>query len=187
MSRRSAGWVMAAMAAGFAGSALYHVLIPTVPVAMAAEPAGLAEVRATRFVLVDSQNRTRATIGTYQPVYAAGDKAPPPVKEMVGIVIYDEDGKPGIQLGRGGAVARLEMQGDAGWMTLGVHPDGGGVGIWVPEETLRFGFGMQKDGNGGFVLNDVRGRERFSGGMPPEGGVSLSLKESSGRPTWKAP
>ena len=172
-------------ASGFAGSALYHMIIPSA--ALAAESPVPREVRATQVVIVDDAGKTQATIGRYTPVYATGDKNPPKVDEMVGLVIYGEDGKPSVQIGRGGPVSRLEMRGDVGWLTLGVHPDGSGIGIWVPQDTLRFGFGMQLDGNGGGILNDLSGREHFGIGMPPNAGVSMSLKDETGAQVWSAP
>ncbi len=188
MSRRSAFCVcLFALLAGFAGSALYHAT--TQPAAMAADAAVAppGEIRATKFVLVDEGGRTMGIIGTFPAVFAAGDKNPPPIKEYRGVVIYGPDGKPNIQLGTGGAVSRLEMKGDVGWMTLGVHPDGSGAGIWVPEDTLRLGIGFQKAGNGGFVINDLAGRQRMGLGMPATAGISMSLTDEAGKPVWSAP
>jgi hypothetical protein len=172
-------------ASGFAGSALYQMTIP--PSAMAAENVPPGEVRATKFILVDDAGKTQAMIGHYAPVYATGDQNKPDVKDMVGLVLYGEDGKPSIQLGRGGPVSRLEMRGDVGWMTLGVHPDGSGVGIWVPQDRLRFGFGMQLAGNGGAVVNDLSGKERFGIGMPANAGLSMHFKDEAGADIWSAP
>jgi len=170
---------------GFLGAAAFQ-LVPGAVIA-ADPPAAAGEVRATKFVLVDPSGKPLAMLGGYDAVYAKGDINPPPVRQMTGLVVLDADGQPGVQLGVGGGVSRLEMKGDVGWMTLGVHPDGGGVGIWVPQETLRMGLGFQRDGNAGFIFRDLQSRDRLSAGMPPHAGVSMSLKGDNGQTLWSAP
>lgn len=188
--------VAAMLAMGFAGGMTYQwisglgtpaIAAEAMPQAPAVRDAGTKEVRATRFVLVDDVGNVKAELGDFKFRWPVNFPLPPGASDMTGLVIYSESGKPAVQLGKVGDMSRAEFAGPAGWASYGVTGDGAGMGLWCPEETLRFGMGFQKPGNGGVTMLDLQNRERFSLGMPAQAGFSMSLKDEAGEKVWEAP
>jgi len=185
MARKGLGIWATAFLAGILGAASWRVVAPAP--AGAQGPGIAGQVKATQFVLVDAKGETVAVLGAFDWQAARGAQgAEARPRPAVGLVVYDGP-RAAVQLGRMASAASLDLRAPDGRTALGVSADGAGMGLWAPEQTLRFGLGMQGKGNGGFVINDLKGRERMGVGMPPDHGVSMSLKDEEGNAVWNAP
>jgi hypothetical protein len=183
-------WIVTIIIAGFIGSAGHHWLCSGETQALAAEP-GVApgEVRATRFVLVDATGNVRAILGDFQ--WATGAKtAIPDWQEdapATGLVVYGEQGKPHVQLATTAKGAYLDMRHNAGRTLCGVSDATAGMRLYSPEKTMRLGMGVARAGNGGMMMMDLKGRQRYSMGMPAHAGASIGLLDENGEHTWYVP
>jgi hypothetical protein len=138
---------------------------------------------AKELVIVDQQGRPRVRLGM-----SAEDQA--------AIALMDEQGRTRMSLGLLAiptdpsywSLAFFDKEG-TNRFTCGANDQGSGsgAGLWDNNAKLGFGLGFTDQGNGGLVINDSEGRQRFGMGMPAGGGCSMSLADETGTQLWTAP
>jgi hypothetical protein len=182
-------WLGAVFAVSLLGCATYEwARSPETP-AIAGDAAPTPGViRATKFLLVDDKGNVRATLGEFDWVGPPNwTTKPTDLAKFTGLVVYGPDDLPLVQIGTDAGYSWLALRTQGGYAAFNAEKDGAGMGLFSPPGVLRYGLGMKQDGNGGFVMNDLKGRTRFAAGMPEFGAVGMGIQDESGESLWHVP